>query len=89
MAAPPPAAQAAAHVALVLPIFRRVWLQHVCRTAASAAPTPPAWQTGKTAQEKAHLLAAHAQHWAAGKVDKQWHAIQTAPEGTINSYIFK
>lgn len=51
---------------LVIPILRRIWLQHVCSGAATRGPAPAAWSTGKTLGDKAQLLAAQGQHWVSG-----------------------
>ncbi|KAI8469876.1 MAG: mitochondrial K+-H+ exchange-related-domain-containing protein [Monoraphidium minutum] len=74
---------------LVIPVFRRAWLQHVCSGAAAHGPPAPPWHAGATLGDKARLAAAALQDWGAAKVDKQWHAIQTAREGSMNSYLYK
>jgi len=48
---------------LVIPMFRRAWLQHVCSGASTRGLPPNAWSTGETLSDKARLAVAAVQHW--------------------------
>lgn len=52
---------------LVIPMFRRVWLQHVCTGGASRGPPPPPWQSGATLQDKARLAVAGLREWVGAR----------------------
>lgn len=74
---------------LVVPVYKRYWLLHAWKVAAGSKGPPPPWHQGESVGDKLKLLRKQIQYQALQRINKQWHAMETAKDGTLNNGLYR